>query len=261
MSFYQRLAEYYLNWGKVLRGEAAAAAIFPNAHDVGSEREEIYQRFLEQHAPSNCNIDRGGFVFTTEGAESRQIDVLITQKNVPRFRLSGSKVFAWVHGLVGVVSVKSRLDRDTLRDALENLDSVPFPGTLTFPRNFYADPAFAAQTPFRVIYASSGISIETLEGHLKDWIAEVSQRPGAKYDRLPHVIHVAGQYVIIRGDPVRRDNAVAEVRFSRDDGKHADALALATVINGLHTHAVVAGFALPDFDAVLENLISSIGSS
>jgi hypothetical protein len=261
--FYQRLAAYFTDAGEVLRSGAGAASVFANAGDVGTSREAVYRRFLEQHAPSNCNVDFGGFVFDTDGRESRQVDIIVTASNAPRFRLHtavDAKVFAAVDGLVGVASVKSHLDGTQLVDALENIDSIPFAERMSFPKSFEVNAEVASQIPLRVIYASSGVSLATVTKHLTAWIVDVqSQRPGAKWDRLPHIIHVAGQYVLQRGTPGKTaDGLVAQVAYEPTIGSRADAIALAGVVLGLQCRSVVVNFTLPDFRPVFENMIAAL---
>jgi len=77
-NFYTRLREYYLKVAEVLRGEAEAAAVFLNSSDIGATREKIYADFLEQHSPSKCNVNLGGFLFHEDGTESKQLDIIIT---------------------------------------------------------------------------------------------------------------------------------------------------------------------------------------
>jgi hypothetical protein len=44
--FFDRLKQYFESVGSVLRGEAAAASIFPNSTDLGQSRELIYADFF-----------------------------------------------------------------------------------------------------------------------------------------------------------------------------------------------------------------------
>lgn len=62
-TFFVRLRKYYESVGKVLRGQAECASIFPNATDIGVTRENVYAQFLKSHAPSKCNVLLGGFLF------------------------------------------------------------------------------------------------------------------------------------------------------------------------------------------------------
>jgi hypothetical protein len=259
--FYERLASYFSKVGEVLRGESDASAVFANATDRGGARERLYCSFLQTHAPSNCNVDVGGFVFSVDGSESKQIDVIITAANVPRFKPGASdKAFACVTGVVGVASIKSHLDKKELVDALENVESVPFSGQIRFPASFQVDASVAADMPLRIIYASSGIATETLKEHLADWLVNVhAARPGAKFQRLPHIIHVAGQCVFRRQPPLLSpDGSVARIEYALDNGTNTDAVALASVVQALQNFAVVANLSLPDFVPVFDNMLKAL---
>ena len=197
--FYKRLRKYYHDVGKVLRGEANVASVFPNSTDVGLAREQVYVQFLQQHAPSKCNVFLGGFLFHEDGTESKQLDVIATTDTTPRFdfyNLDGKgKSFSPVEGTLGVVSVKSTLDKKELYDALENLASIPpmqpldgrIPHTVRLTG--YED------WPYKIIYASSGIMVATLLQHIKDFYKERKYIP---ITRRPNLIHVAGKYAIFR---------------------------------------------------------------
>src|SRR5688572_3026378 len=121
--FFTRLREYYLDVAKVLRGEANAASIFPNTADKGLTRENVYVEFLHQHAPSKCNVFLGGFLFDENGAESKQLDIIVTTDTAPRFDLHkrSGKSFCPVEGALGVFSVKSNLNKNELFDALAGI--------------------------------------------------------------------------------------------------------------------------------------------
>lgn len=128
-SFFVRLRSYYLKVAEVLRGEADAAAVFANTTDIGMSRELAYVEFLKQHAPSKCNVFLGGFLFDDEGEESKQLDIIITTDTAPRFNLNNKegagKSFSPVEGTLGVISVKSTLNRNELFDALGGIASHP----------------------------------------------------------------------------------------------------------------------------------------
>ena len=84
-TFFDRLRDYYVKVASVLRGEADAASVFANTTDIGISREKVYVEFLKQHTPSKCNVFLGGFIFDEDGAESKQLDIIITTDTAPRF--------------------------------------------------------------------------------------------------------------------------------------------------------------------------------
>lgn len=217
--FFVRLRVYFTEVGKVLRGEASAASIFPNPTDIGNSRERIYYEILKLHLPSMCNIAFGGFLFDQSGNESKQIDILITDNASPQFNFfskdGGGKSFACIDGAIGVVCVKSMLDTPGLFDSLQNIASIPdklpltadrYPSILHFKG--YED------WPFKVIYASDGANLQTILNSLDQFFKEHSNIP---WHKRPNLIHVAGKYVIVKigeeGGKTRDDKEVPPNSF------------------------------------------------
>lgn len=200
-NFFERLRNYYLEVAGVLRGEAGAASIFPNPTDIGMSREKAYCEFLNQHVPSKCNIFFGGFIFGENGDESGQLDVIVTTDTTPRFNLhnkdGSGKSFSSVNGCLAVVSIKSMLNKNELEDSLKGLACIP----ATSPLDGLINPALKIQDyddwPYKVIYATNGISAETLLDHINNFY---QLHPDIPLSRRPNIIHVCGKYVIVRAD-------------------------------------------------------------
>jgi hypothetical protein len=182
-----------------LRGEASAASIFPNTTDIGSSRERLYAEFLRQHAPSKCNVFFGGFLFGGDGSESPQLDVLVVTDTTPRFNLhnrdGSGKSFSHVEGTLAVASIKSNLNKNELENALEGIARIPKTSSLDGRLN----PALKIKNyddwPYKIIYASDGISPESLIQHLVAFYEKNNEIPLC---RRPNIIHVSGKYVIFR---------------------------------------------------------------
>jgi hypothetical protein len=200
-NFIDRLRAYYQDVAKVLRGEASASKIFPNASDIGTTREQVYAEFLKQHAPAKCNVFFGGFLFDDDGNESKQVDIIVTTDTSPRFdfhnREGTGKAFSPVEGTLGVISVKSTLDKKQLVDALGNLASIPATKSL----EGRVLPLFRIRNyddwPLKVIYASSGLAPDTLIAHIDEFYSE---NPSIPINRRPNFIHVAGSSFVFRHD-------------------------------------------------------------
>lgn len=262
--FYKRLRQYYLDVAKVLRGEAAAAAVFPNASDIGTSRETIYASFLEQHVPSKCNVFLGGFLFHRDGSESKQLDVIVTTDTAPRFELNNrstkGKSFSPVEGTIGVASIKSTLDKDKLFDALGNIASIPptegLDGRipLTVRLDNYSD------WPYKIVYANNGIKGETALRHTYDYY----RNREIPVSRRPNLIHVAGAYVILRIVDGMKAVSVTTGKtemlpvgafklFTRDP----DLQAIVWVLNGLQQNAFWSKEILFKYDYILNNVVQS----
>ncbi|WP_339910291.1 DUF6602 domain-containing protein [Symmachiella dynata] len=207
--FYTRIRKYYERVAQVLRGDAQAASVFPNSTDIGQARERIYARFLEQHAPSKCNVFLGGFLFHEDGTESKQLDVIVTTDTAPRFNLhnedGSGKSFSPVEGTLGVASIKSTLDKKELHDALAGIASVPPMQPLEDRVSFTFEIPNYDEWPYKIVYANDGIGGETLLSHLNEYYL---QNPGIPVTRRPNLIHVAGKYAIFRAMPNMKTKSV-----------------------------------------------------
>jgi hypothetical protein len=241
VNFHARLRNYYQKVAEVLRGEADAASIFPNSSDIGVSRERIYATFLRQHAPSKCNVFLRGFLFHLDGTESKQLDVIVTTDTAPRYDFhnsdGGGKSFSPVEGTLGVASIKSTLDKAQLLDAITGIASIPPTEPLENRVPFTLNISNYDDWPYKIIYASNGLSSETVLTHLTDFYIN---NPNIPVGRRPNVIHVAGKYVIFRADAgMRTYDRNTGTQIPLDPGSfHAyttdpDLQAICWVLNGL----------------------------
>jgi hypothetical protein len=197
--FYTRLRTYYLKVAEVLRGEADAASVFTNTSDVGISRERVYAAFLRQHAPSKCNVFLGGFLFHEDGTESKQLDVIVTTDTTPRFDFhnqdGGGKSFSPVEGTLAIAAIKSTLDKKELFEALDGIASIPATSSLEGRLSPIAELTGYEDWPYKILYASNGIEGPTIFDHINNYYLE---HPEIPLYRRPHIVHVAGKYVIFR---------------------------------------------------------------
>ena len=198
---FNRLKEkYFKQIGKVLKGEADIASIFPNRSDIGSSREKVYYEFLKKHLPSQCNISYGGFLFNYDGLESKQIDLFVTTDSIPQFNFhnmeSDGKTFAPVEGNAGAISVKTKLDSNQFIDALENLRSIP----LSKKERRKLSPYLKIPEDlddyllYKIIFAFDSISLNSLTEVLDNYL----EKNNVPISRQPNLIHIVGKYTIIR---------------------------------------------------------------
>ncbi len=181
-----------------LRYKAKQAAFLKNPTGVGTEREEVYRDFLGRHLPKMCDVFLGGYLFDLNGSTSGQMDVIVTSDNTPRFRMpEGNRHIAPLEGSIAVAEIKSRLDKESLHDALEKCASIPpmpdseriVPPYLQMPDERWRD------TPYKIVFAYDGISPQASFDHIMAFYNENVAIPTA---RQPNLVHVLGKYVIIR---------------------------------------------------------------
>jgi hypothetical protein len=262
MNFHARLRNYYLKVAEVLRGDADAASVFPNTTDIGVSRERIYADFLRQHAPSKCNVFLGGFLFHLDGTESKQLDVIVTTDTAPRFdfhnRDAGGKSFSPVEGTLGVASIKSTLDKAQLHDALAGIGSIPATEPLANRVPSILNIKNYDDWPYKVVYATNGLTADTILGHLNDFYAKHS---GIPISRRPNVIHVAGQYAIFRAETgmSTHDRATKQCTQLEPGTFHVfstdpDLQAICWVLNGLQERATASTHIHFRYDALIDRL-------
>lgn len=150
--------------------------IFPNMSDTGDSRENIFLKFLKLHLPPRCSVSRGGFIFDLKGNTSKQIDIIIANDFSLKFSYfeqhsDNSKNIQTIEGCLAAISIKSTLNKTKLKDALNNLASVPLmPEDIINSinpqlnnRNTYLS------FPRKIVFAFSGQSVETTLNQINEF--------------------------------------------------------------------------------------------
>lgn len=119
------LSEYY----KGIHGKIASEVLHINStfeHQglKGSGNEEVIKKLLLQFIPKKYGVS-SGIVIDKSGNQSKQCDIIIYDRhNYPELlSMSDSKMFP-VDIVYAVIEVKTKLDSDKSKIALENVDSV-----------------------------------------------------------------------------------------------------------------------------------------
>ncbi len=92
--------------------------------EVGTGREEIVRRFLADYLPSKWSVG-SGFIVDSFGKKTAQMDIVVNDDLIIKplsYAQDRGLYFAESVGIV--VQVKSTLNKQTLRDAIKNLDTV-----------------------------------------------------------------------------------------------------------------------------------------
>ena len=255
--FYNRLRNYFLKVGEVLRGKADAASIFPNPTDIGESRERVYAEFLKKHLPSGCNVLFGGFLFNLEGHESKQLDLIITSDASIQFNSSieeGGKSFSCVEGTLAVVSVKSSLNSNELIDALENIASIPDKEPLGSKKPPNLKISSYKDWPYKIIYASKGIKMSKLAQCINNFRIRY---PALPLSKLPDLIQVGGQGCIIKiGDSGGKTRAGGNILPNTfyENSDPSDVYALKYAILRIQENALCAKHILFNYSKMLDYL-------
>lgn len=261
-TFFNRLRSYYIKVAEVLRGEADAASVFANTTDIGISRELAYAEFLKQHAPSKCNVFLGGFLFDDDGAESKQLDIIMTTDTAPCFNFHNKygfgKSFSPVEGTLGVVSVKSTLNRAELYDSLGGIASVPPTRSLNGRITGLQVIKNYDDWPLKIVYASKGIAPETLLVHLNEYYVS---NPAIPLNRRPDFIHVAGSCLIVRANVgMLMHNLDSGKDISLDLGTYqlvttdSDLQAIVWVLDQLQRNATASTHILFSYDSLINKV-------
>ena len=236
-----------------------------NPTGIGAEREEVYRAFLERHLPKMCDVFLGGYVFDLQGNYSKQIDIIVTGDNTPRFRLSaGDRYIAPLEGTIGVVEIKSKLDKTTLDNALHNCASIPsMPDSkgilapiLRMKREDWED------WPFKIIFAFDGIDSETLCAHIAKFYKD---NPSVPVTRRPNLIHVLRKYVVARSSTnVKVTSVSGEVTDETTDGSYfpieigADVSAMVATLNDLQEKAFFSNYLMYKYGKWHQGILNRI---
>lgn len=79
--------------------------------------------FLQKHLPELIHVVSGQIV-DAEGCYSRQQDVVLMLKSIPRLNFSSKTELIFSEGVVATIEIKSRLNTETFKKACENIASV-----------------------------------------------------------------------------------------------------------------------------------------
>jgi len=178
-----------------MAGDKAASSIFPNTSDKGMTREDVLKRFLENHLPKRCEVIKGGFIFDSEGNESSQIDLIVTNDLTLQFK-QFEKSFNIVEGCYAAISVKTMLDKQGLEDALRNISSIPqMPSAAPdMIISFISNKELILTYPMGIVFAFDGTHIETTLKNIETFYTETS----IPQNRRPKLIIVNNKYIIVR---------------------------------------------------------------
>jgi hypothetical protein len=234
--FFERLKTYLSEVGKVLKGEADVASVFPNAADIGTSRERVYAEFLRQHLPKGATVTSGGFLFDMEGNESKQIDLIVLNDVSPQFNFHNpegqGKSFACIDGCVAVGSIKSTLNSGQLVDALDNIASLPDKAPLESRHHPLVTIRNYEDWPYKVAYASDGMAMNAAINTINTFYEDNGSIP---YHKRPNIVHVCGKYNIVRvgKDATTRGGAAIEENTFWGNPDTSDAYALLATVLGI----------------------------
>ncbi len=117
--FYEGLAKEFV--GKVGR----LNHFIRHPLSIGQYHEEVLKNTIRAFLPSRYSL-KTGFVFVDPNTVSKQIDILVIDENEPTsyFFQEGDFVIVHPDAVVCGIEVKTRLDKQAFKDAVENIKSL-----------------------------------------------------------------------------------------------------------------------------------------
>lgn len=156
----------------------------------GTSREEILRKDIKQLLPQKFAVG-SGIITDWLGRQSRQQDFFVYDAfNSPVFLEMESLKILPVESVYATIEVKSNLNKETLRQSIENIKSVKALELCTLKNKLFIPRK--SNYIFGAVFAySSETSIETIAKNLKEFSETIS------YDQQPNMICVLDQGVII----------------------------------------------------------------
>ena len=187
------LRAYFNGVADVLAQRAILAGDSAENGDIGANREMICREFFRHHVPKRFGIELGGDIFGIGGQRSRQIDVIINHDMSMNFA-ENHKIRCPVESVTAAITVKSRLTKGELLNALDNLASIPQsnPSVINLSPLKPSAVNYASVWPSLFLLAFDGIELATCVDHLRDYYS----RNTVPLNRIPRSIIVNRKYQI-----------------------------------------------------------------
>ncbi len=159
---------------------------------------------------------------------------------------------------MGVVSIKSKLDKAQLIDAIEGIALIPPTEPLAGKNSPILPIPNYEDWPLKIVYANDGISVDTLYEHLYKYYEDHPEIPST---RMPNIIHVAGKYVIFRiteemlmNDTINKTTTKFPIGSFWAATHNPDLQAIVWVLKSLQEKATASAHIFYKYDELLNNL-------
>jgi hypothetical protein len=172
--------EIFKQAARKLRQDFAELSSVPHSGLKGGEAERLIRDFLRAHLPRRFGVG-SGFILDAKDNVSPQTDVIIYDAfNCPVYRASEEAGIYPCQNVVGVIEVKSVLDKQKLLDACKKIQAVKQLQKILAPEHL----GKTSQT-FGFIFAfGSSIGLETIAQHYTDFLKADAFRIGTHIDSV-----------------------------------------------------------------------------
>lgn len=188
----------------------------------GEWKESVLRAFLRRNLPKSVQIGRG-FVLT-EREISKQIDILIYDSTKPLLFQDADLVFTSPDAVLGVIEVKTSLNRTSFKKAIEDLCG----------KSELIETWYPAQRVFGLF------SYEDRTGNIEDTLRSVKDVVNGKGSRIIHLVCL-GQSKFIRYwnlDPIEGNRLIDRWHAYRLE-KKASGYFIHNVIEAICPHSVL----------------------
>jgi hypothetical protein len=187
------LRTYFNGIANTLASRAETAGVFSGRGDIGRCREIVAEEFFRKHLPPRFTVGLGGEIFGLPDKRSGQIDLIVNHDMSASFH-ENSLLRCPVESVIAAVTVKSKLDKHQLFDALSNLATIPQLDPAVLTTGMLTEPfaEYVVSWPSLFVFAFDGIELETCLSHVVNYYNENKVEP----NRVPRAIIVNRKYII-----------------------------------------------------------------
>lgn len=177
-----------------LRAEFKQSGGFNHSGEKGTAREKLVVDVITKYLPGHVQAFHSGEIVSADGQVSKQCDILICDRSTPPLVDMDSYRVVPNECVYGVVEVKSKLNRQELRGACENIRAAKLlPKTAYVPHGAFQTryrlygKTYDYQPTYGIIFAFDSVDMEKLGEHFAEWCAEYPP------DECPDSIWVLGK--------------------------------------------------------------------
>jgi len=160
----------------------------------GSKREKIFRNFLRDLLPQQYSLGDGE-IFDSNGIISKQVDIIIHNSYMPVFRYSKYLLLYPIESVFGVCEVKTKLDKKSLKEAIENIQSVK-KMKLTKPNAFFGE---FKERVYGAVFAYDSSNPNIIKKNLQEIYVELKIPQDEKVD----LICVLNKFIVL-GNPKKQ---------------------------------------------------------
>ena len=117
------LKEIFGRISKTINSEYQLTQLGRHRGMKGTKREKILRNFLRDSLPQQYSLGDGE-IFDSQGNVSNQVDIIICNSSMPVFKYSRYLLFYPIESVFGICEVKTKLDKEKLKEAILNIQSV-----------------------------------------------------------------------------------------------------------------------------------------